>query len=80
MQDHAHHIEAIHSVTGKLKLKGGSTKDTVRKYMRTAATAGEVSAGVAGIAGTVTAQPELLAYAALAVPISEGLRYESSRL
>jgi hypothetical protein len=78
MQDHAHHIDAVHSVSGKLS--GGSTKDTVRKYMRTAATAGEVSAGIAGIAGTVTAQPELLAYAALAVPISEGLRYESSRL
>jgi cytochrome c551/c552 len=78
MQDHAHHISHIHSVSGKLM--GGSTKDIARKYMRTAATAGEVSAGVAGIAGTVTAQPELLAYAALAVPISEGLRYESSRL
>jgi hypothetical protein len=48
--------------------------------MRTAATVGEASAIVAGVAGTLMGQPELLAYSALAVPISEGLRYESSRL
>jgi hypothetical protein len=53
MQDHAHHIDAVHSVTGKLK--GGSTKDTVRKSMRTAATVGEVSAVASGVLGTATA-------------------------
>lgn len=77
MQDHAHHISDIHSVSGKLMKKGGAMKDTVRKSMRTAATVGEISAGVAGVAGTATAQPELLAYAALAVPVSEAIRYES---
>lgn len=76
MQDQAHHIDAVHSVSGKLK--GGSAR--ARKVMRTMATAGETSAVAAGVLGTITAQPELLAYSALAVPVSEALRYESSRV